>query len=507
MKVFETRRIKELDAYTIKHEPIKSIDLMERASESIAHWIIERYDANTPFLVFAGPGNNGGDAMALARILLSRGFTNVQLALLKNGLKYSDDCNQNRKRLIEEAMLSIKEISVTGDFPKINSNQIIIDGLFGSGLNRPLEGLAAELVRHINASGAQVISIDIPSGLMGEGEDNENNNTDHTIRATHCLSFEFPKLAFLFAENEKYIGVWHLLKIGINKECINETDTQYFFTQEKDILPIIHKRDQFSHKGTYGHALLVAGSIEKIGAAILSSRSCMRSGVGLLTTHIPFTCHSLLMESTPELMTSLDASDIEFTVTPDTSRYDAIGVGPGIGTSKNTQKALSELISCKKPMIIDADAINILAENKEWLKKIPPQCILTPHPKEFERLAGKTKNGFERMQLSRSMASEYNIIIVLKGAYTLIACPDGSCHFNSTGNSGMATAGSGDVLTGIILSLLSQAYEPKHAAILGVYLHGLAGDFAAQKIGQDSMIASDITDHLGEAFKHIRLIK
>jgi NAD(P)H-hydrate epimerase len=404
--------------------------------------------------------------------------------------------------------------------------------LFGSGLTRPLDGLAAEIVQRINnfRSGhlltsrrvmtkeknssinhhpnrsremtKTVISIDIPSGLMGE--DNTGNIPENIIQADFTLTFQFPKMSFFFAENEKYAGEWQVLPIRLHPDGIAETQTSFFFTEKEDINQIIQKRTRFGHKGIYGHALLIAGSFGKMGAAILSSKACLRSGAGLLTAHVPHRGYSIIQTAVPEAMANVDNHDDVFSEFPDLSQFSAVGVGPGIGLNSITKIAFCELLEKSQvPLVIDADALNILSDNKSWLEKIPANSILTPHPGEFKRLVGDTQNTFMRIQKQIEFSKKHNVIVVLKGAFTSVSTPDGSLHFNSTGNPGMATAGSGDVLTGIILGLLAQGIHPANAACAGVYLHGLAGDLAVGQKSQTSLIAGDIIEFLGKAFMTI----
>ncbi len=499
MKIFETSQIKEIDAYTISHEPVSSIDLMERAAAACSEWICKKADPQQSVLFFTGPGNNGGDAWAVARQMAGRGYINCRFYLLNISGKISKDSEINRKRLSDQGIVEIHEIKEEADFPDIGENDLVIDGLFGSGLTRPADGLAAGLIRHINNSGSQVISIDIPSGLFGE--DNSVNNSDSIIRAAYTLTFEFPKRAFFYAENYAYTGEWIILPIGLHPGIISELFSAFHYLTEMEIARKIKVRQKFSHKGTYGNALLIAGCYGMMGAAVIASRACLRTGVGLVTAHVPRNGLSIIQTAVPESLISIDQSDIMFTEFPDLSRFNAVAVGPAINCRGNSHKALKTLLEASKvPMVIDADAINILGENKEWLKLVPGNSILTPHPKEFERIAGAQENGLQRNLRQIGMAKQYGVYIVLKGAYTSIACPDGNCYFNTTGNPGMATAGSGDVLTGVILSLLAQGYTSLDAALIGVFIHGLAGDIAAEKSGEYSMISGDITDNLGNAF-------
>lgn len=498
MKLFTCNQIAEIDSKTIELEPISSTDLMERASMQVADWLIQHIDHDRPVWFFAGPGNNGGDAIAVARMLAYAGF-NCTVFLATFGRELKGDPAINWQRLEEQNKVSLKRIDSERLIPDIPSEVVVIDGLFGSGLNKPLDGLASEIVKKINQSGATVISIDIPSGLFGE--DNSANNLLNVICASYTLTFQFPKLSFLFPENSQIVGSWEVLPIGLHPEAISQTRSNYFYPEKEFISGKIQKRGKFSHKGTYGHALLIAGSYGKMGASVLASKACLRAGVGLLTSHVPKLGYEIIQNSVPEAMTSIDSSETAFSEVPELSPFSAIGIGPGLDKKPETQQALNQLLQAKpNKLVVDADALNILAENRDWLSLLPENAILTPHPKEFERLAGSASNSFERMQLQLQFSAKYKVIVVLKGAHTCITFPDGRVFFNSTGNAGMATAGSGDVLTGILLGLLAQNYLTDDAALAGVYLHGLAGDLAAAKWGMQAMLAGDIVEQLGGAF-------
>ncbi len=503
MKVFRTSQIKSIDAYTIQNEPIASIDLMERAANAITGWLVQKFSPDRTVKLFAGPGNNGGDAWAVARLLSEQGFKNIHVYLLTLTDRISEDSEINRQRLAAQNRVQIFEVRDENSFPAIERTDLVVDGLFGSGLTRPLESLAARMVRHINQSDAEVVSIDIPSGLFGEG--NTGNIRENIIKAGHTLTFQFPKLSFFYAENEEFVGDWHILPIGLHPEIIDKTDSDFYYITSEEVQKIIRKRRKFSHKGTYGNALLIAGCYGMMGAAVIAARACLRTGAGLVTTHVPRFGLNILQTAVPESLISIDQSDIMFTEFPDLSKFEAVAVGPAIDCKGNSQQALKNLLETSdKPMVIDADALNILGRNRDWLKIIPKNSILTPHPREFERIAGESRSSYERNIRQIELAQELNVYIVLKGACTSIAGPRGDCFFNSTGNPGMATAGSGDVLTGILLSLLAQGYPSEQAAIAGVYLHGLAADLAVVDKGEYSLISSDITDYLGKAFLKIQ---
>lgn len=502
MKIFRAEQVREIDGYTIKNEPIASIDLMERAARQLYRWITKRYLQNRKVRVIAGPGNNGGDSLALAR-MLAGDFYLTELYYIKFTDKVTEDWQANYNRLVEQDKVVIHTL-VEGDrLPLFGEKDLLIDGLFGSGLSRPLKGFPAEIVRWMNQTGNEIIAIDIPSGLMGE--DNSGNNRETIVKATVTLTFQFPSLSYFFAENESNVGEWHILPIGLHPLIIEKMETNYFFLTKEFVASQLRGREKFSHKGTFGHVLLVSGCYGKMGAAVLASHACLRTGSGLLTTHIPKFGYEIIQTALPEAMISIDQSDILFTEAPDLTPYQAVGIGPAIGCRHNTQKGLHELLQkAKVPLVLDADAINILGENREWLEQVPENTIFTPHPKEFERLVGKTGDHYERNRKQIDFSKKHHAIVVLKGAHTSISCPDGSCYFNTTGNPGMATAGSGDVLTGVILSLLGQGYQPKLAAMIGVYLHGLAGDIAKKQYGAEAIIATDIIENLGNAFNEIR---
>ncbi|HZL76445.1 MAG TPA: NAD(P)H-hydrate dehydratase [Bacteroidales bacterium] len=502
MKIFTSGQIREIDDYTIKHEHVASVDLMERASVKILEWYIGRFEISVPLFIFVGPGNNGGDGLALARLLSGSDFR-PEVYSVEIQTHKSADWELNRKRLESETSVVLKTISAIEQFPDLSSGSVIIDAIFGSGLSRPADGLAADVIRKINLSGNKVISIDIPSGLSGE--DNSDKIPENIIHAAYTLSFQFPKLSFMFAENEQFVGQWSLLPIGLASDAIEVTATPWRFTGQDDVFPLLRKRNKFDHKGTFGHGLFIGGSYGKIGASILASKAALHTGIGLLTCHIPSCGNLILQRELPEAMISYDKGEKHICGPIDADPCTAAGIGPGMGTAEETQSAFHSFIKAfGKPLVIDADGLNILSLNKPWLSCIRSGTVMTPHPKEFERLVGKSGNSYTRLLRQIEFSAEHKCILVLKGAYTSISDPDGNVFFNSTGNPGMATAGSGDVLTGMILSLLAQGYAPSDAAVAGVYIHGLAGDLAAERSSVESVIASDIINDIGSAFRKIR---
>lgn len=502
IKIFSTDKVRELDKYTIQNEPISSIDLVERAANAFTSEFCRRYSKQNRIIVFAGQGNNGADALAISRLLIDAGYR-VETYLFNRYMQLSNECELNKQRLLSMENIEFTEVIYDFEPPILEKQDIIIDGLFGSGLNRPLTGGFAAMVKYINQSESTIVSIDIPSGLFGE--DNQKNDPEAIIRADLTLSFGFPKLSFLLPENAEYVGEWKVLDILLHPEAIANTATSYFQVTENDIASVFHPRNCFSHKGTFGHALLIAGSRGKIGAAILAAQACLKSGTGLLTVHVPQRGEQILQTAFPEAMVDLDPNQDHFSYVSDIRPFSAIGIGPGLGKHADSAKALEHLLqTTEEPVVLDADALNLIAANKNILKHVPARSILTPHPKEFDRIAGESNNSYERLLKAKDFAVNHQVCVVLKGAYTATCTTSGNVYFNSSGNPGMATAGSGDVLTGIILGLLAQGMEPETAAVVGVFLHGTAGDLAAVYQSEESMIASDIINMLGKAFKQIK---
>lgn len=500
MKIFTAAQIHELDNYTITHEPIKSIDLMERAAKTITRAIMDEWTDRTPMVIFAGPGNNGGDALAVARLLAEENYK-VSVYLFNIHNKLSDDCAANKQRLIDSKRVGhFTEVTLNFDPPELTEDMVVLDGLFGSGLNKPLIGGFASLVKYINQCPAKVVSIDIPSGLMCE--DNTYNIHSNIIRADLTLTLQQKKLSMMMADCQKYIGRLRVLDIRLSKEYIDKTEANCRILEEQDVRRLLMPRDDFAHKGAMGNALIIAGSYGMAGAAVLATRACLRSGVGKVTVHTPRRNYLVMQTAVPEAVMQMDHEETYFSESVDSTDFDALGIGPGLGLVENTAIALIGQIrrtSC--PIVADADALNILANHQAWMQQLPSGIIMTPHPKEFDRMAGSTSNNdYERLIRAQQMAEHIKGYIILKGHHSALCMPDGHIVFNATGNSGMATAGSGDVLTGILTALLARGYDKGTACQLGMYLHGLAGDLAAKEVGKESLVASDIIQFLPKAF-------
>lgn len=501
MKIISSAKSKELDKYTITNEPISSINLMERAATCLTKAIMKRWDTRHRVVVFAGPGNNGGDALAVARMLSEYNYK-VEVFLFNINENLSDDCKTNIERLKDCFNIEFTEVITKFDPPILNKEDLVIDGIFGTGLSKPLNGGFAAVVKYINASKSKVVSIDIPSGLMGE--DNTYNNRQHIVKADVTLTIQLPKLSFFFPENYDIVGEVEVVDIGLSTEYLKSIETPFNLIEKGDIENLIKPRKSFANKGNFGHGLLIAGSKGMAGASILAAKSSLRSGIGLLTVHVPSSNLNIIQTSVPEAIVHTDSNEKFFSETEDSEKYSAIGIGPGIGHEEETAIAMMKQIKdCQQTVVLDADAINILAANKKWLSLLPKGCILTPHLKELERLVGTCHDSYDRLIKARDLANFIQGYIVAKGKWTTVITPEGNFYINPTGNPGMATAGTGDSLTGIILALLAQGYSHEDACKLGVYVHGVAGDIAAKEKGMIGMVTSDLIESLPYAWKEL----
>lgn len=491
MKILSAQQIHNWDAYTIANEPISSVDLMERAAQACTDYIYRQQLFDKPFKIFCGKGNNGGDGLAIARLLLLQHY-NVNVYIIEFGAVGTDDFQTNLNRLHELAV-NIHFIQSQEFFPAIDEHDVVIDALYGSGLNRPLKEMSAALIEHINRSKAYVISIDVPSGMFID----KSSIGNVLIKASVTLTFQCIKLCFMVAENAPDTGDLIVLDIGLHPAFTDTVESNYQIITKQFIQSIYKPRKTFSHKGTYGHALIIAGNKGKMGAALMATQASLRTGAGLTTVNVQEKYLSTVHIHLPEAMCSIREEGINF------KGINAVGIGPGLGTEDDAQKLVTTTLEqFKESMVIDADALNIIAGDKTLLKQVTAESILTPHPKEFERIFGKAANDFERMDTALQQSTQCNCIIVLKGRYTLVA-HNGKGWFNTTGNAGLAKGGSGDILTGIITALLAQHYQPFQAALFGVYIHGLAADISLERQSEESMLAHDVVENLGAAFNDL----
>ncbi|WP_375324034.1 NAD(P)H-hydrate dehydratase [Flagellimonas sp. GZD32] len=499
MKLFSAQQIYEADKSTIKKEQITSDVLMERAASQLFEWVHSRLrGTQVNIVLFCGIGNNGGDGMALARMLHEHGYA-TKVFVVNYSEKRSEDFLLNLKRL-KEAEVWPDFLNESSDMPDLSPNDIVVDAIFGIGLNRAPAPWLGQLIQHINASQAFVLSVDIPSGLP---MDRNPWDAAHVIQSSYVLTFQVPKLVFFLPTSGIYINQWELLDIGLDQEYLTKTDTGFELIGRPEVLPMYRPRLKFSHKGTYGHALIVGGSYGKIGAVQLASNACLSVGSGLVTAFVPKCGYHALQTAIPEVMVLTDADEVNLTQIDLPFAPTIIGAGIGVGVNERTILAFGALLkSVSSPMVIDADGLNILSQHPDMMKDVPELSVLTPHPKELERLIGKWDSDFEKLEKTKQFSRKYNVVVVIKGAHS-ITIYKGKGYVNSTGNPGMATAGSGDVLTGMITGLMAQGYPTLEATIFGVYLHGLAGDLAASNLGYEATTASKIIENIGNAYSEL----
>ncbi len=503
MKVFTAEQIREIDRTTIESEGISSMQLIERTAEGVVVEVVSRMKANNRIAVFAGPGNNGADALVAAIMLYEQGYSPEVFLFNIGGDKLSGDCLACRDRLLSQwPDADFTEVVKQFNRPLLDRNYIVIDGLFGTGLRDGLSGGFRELAKFISDSGAVVISIDIPSGLCADW--NPNTVARNTVHATVTLGVQFPHLAFFIPENADIVGKWKTIDIGLSPTEIRRVAASFYYVERTDARRLLKPRSPFVSKADFGTAMLVTGSYGMMGAAVLSARGALRAGVGRLTVFSPRCGYETMQTSVPEAIFAASNADLNIGEIHASHAYNAIGIGPGIGTSESTTNALERFLTLyDKPLVLDADALNCIARRQTLLNHIPSHSILTPHAMEFDRMFGQHATAEARLQKAIDMARFHNVIIVLKGHYTAIVRPDGLVYFNSSGTPAMATPGAGDVLTGVITSLLAQGYKPEVAALLGVYIHGLAGQIAAETEGTYGVIAGDIASNIGRAIKSI----
>jgi len=497
MKIFSVSEIKKWEDFTLHAQSISSLQLMERAAEKCAEWLLKNYKSNTSFLVFCGVGNNGGDGFALARLLYLKDLK-VAVFLDLGNKKFSPEAEVNYKNVQNIPGIAIKDFSEVTD-SIFKENSVIIDALFGIGLNRKIAGETAEVIQFLNDQNAVKISIDVPSGLFPDVILADNSIV---FKADHTLSFQSWKKSFLHPETGSFCGQVHVLDLALDQTFEKKEPSSEFIIDEHLIAKIYRKRDEFSHKGNLGKTQIVAGSFGKIGAAVLATKAALRTGSGITFIQAPKCGYEILQSTAPEAMFLSGGENCITNFSDDDES--TFGVGPGLGTELETENALLHFLkNHKTPLVLDADALNILGKDQENLKLIPVNSVITPHPKEFARLFGTSANSFERVELAKAHAKKFKIIIVLKDHHTQVITPSGDVYYNITGNSGMAKGGSGDALLGIITSLLSQNYSPRDAAIFGVWLHGKAGDFAAEEFSKEAMLPSDLIDQIGNVFKFL----
>lgn len=501
MKILNARQVKKLDEYTIRNDSIASIDLMEAAAEAFVDEFKQLIPENQIVKIFCGTGNNGGDGMAIARLLHEAGY-DLKVYIIRRSSNPTSDFKTNEDRLRKLQTVPIYDIKEGSKLAELESSEIVIDAIIGIGLSKPVNAasLTGEVIKHINSAKCTTIAVDIPSGVFAD-----KLTTSTSIEADLTISLELPKLAFMLEDSYRYIGDWVVLPIGLNTQFIEDEETDFELTDDAfaNLLLLSRPRTKFDSKSDHGHALIAAGSKGKLGAAVFAVRGAVAAGAGLVTAHVPGVGYQLIQISEPSAMVQIDENESSISEIVNFDSYDVVGIGPGIGTGTDAKEAIEKVLESSEldtKLVLDADALNIIARNDDFLEMLPPYAVLTPHQNEFERLAGRSDDGFSRLNLLKKFSKTHNVIVVLKGAHTAIATPEGKVYFNSSGTPGLATGGTGDVLTGVITSLIAQGYSNLEACLLGVYVHGLAGELAADLKGVRAMNAGDVIDHIGEAF-------
>lgn len=503
MKLFTTQQIREIDRYTIESEGIPAIELVERVAEGVAYEVESRWHPDKPIIIFAGPGNNGADALATARVLAEHGYRPEVYLFNIGGNSLSETCKAYRDALLAlETDIYFNEIVDVFSFPRLSAAHVVIDGIFGSGLHDNIKGGYVTLVQYINDSKATVVSIDVPTGMKGDSNPMAINR--NIIHADLTLAIQFPRIAFFNPDNHELTGEWKIIDIGLSDKAINDSRANYHLIEADEVRAILKPRNPVSSKADYGTGVLVAGSYGMLGAAILSARGALRAGIGKLIVEAPKCAFAIIQSSIPEAIYQYNKGDLHITEVKIDRPCDSIAIGPGIGTHDATVQALEDfLLTHKQPIVLDADALNCIARRPALLNSIPVLSVITPHPGEFDRLFGAQPSAEARLIKAMEVARFYNIIILLKGHNSATVLPDGVVCFNSSGTPAMATAGSGDVLTGIILALMSQGYKPEQAAMAGAYIHGIAGELAAREHGEWGTTSGDIANNVGKAITMI----
>ncbi len=497
MKIFHVQQLAEADKVTIEKQGITSGELMERAATLVFKEIHKRLAHEPiPIKIFCGIGNNGGDGLVIGRLLLEQGY-DVTLYVVNYTNKRSEDFLLNYNRIKETGAKWPTLLKHEDDFPEITPKDFVIDAIFGIGLNRPAEGWVGTLINTINKSRAFILAIDMPSGLFS---DKIPAKEDAVIKANFTITFQAPKLVFFLPETGEFVGDFQVLDIGLDWEFLSKAPAVAELIDKQEAINLYKPRKKFSHKGDHGHSLIIGGSYGKIGSISLTATATLRTGAGMVTIYAPKCGYEILQTVLPEAMVLADGGEKELESINFDMEPKVICFGMGAGTSEKTVKSYGSLLKkIKQPMVIDADGLNMLAKNKEFLSLVPENSVLTPHPKELERLIGTWKDDFEKLQKAREFSSKYKLILVLKDAHT-ITVSGNNLYVNNTGNPGMGTAGAGDVLAGVITGLISQAYEPLTAAVFGVFLHGKAGDLIADQLSYQGIIAGDIANAIGPAF-------
>lgn len=508
MKIFSNQQIRDIVRYTVEQEGIPEIELIQRAGATIAAKVIERCRPEQHIVVCAGWGDNGADALATTIELLRRGFTPEVILFNIGGSRLSDNCRQCRDALLEEwPDVRMDEVIDHFDIPELDKTCVVIDGLFGSGLDRALPQSFSVFIRSINDSGADIISIDVPSGLFGDWNLNSINN--NIIHARMTLAIEFPRLAFFIDDNAELVGEWEVVKVGLSRDAMRKLPYTFYQVLRRDVRSLLMQNPRWPEntKEDYGSALICAGSYGMMGAAVLACRGCLRAGAGRVTCYSPRCGYYVIQSAVPSAMFKRDPHDVAISEITLDHDYQVVAIGPGIGQNEVTINALENFLKVSnansRPLLLDADALNCIALRPRLLDYIPVNSVITPHAREFDRLFGAQPSHEARLRKAIEMATFYKIVIVLKGRYTMVVLHDGRVYINSSGSPALATAGTGDVLTGVIAGFMAQGFKSESASIVGVYVHGCSGLICEEDHGVYGTTSEDVAQNIGRAIKEI----
>ncbi|MCS7203093.1 MAG: NAD(P)H-hydrate dehydratase [Thermodesulfovibrio sp.] len=499
MKVVNSQEMTKIDSLTINQYGIPSFVLMERAALAVANHILKRKPKDV--VVIAGPGNNGGDGIALSRILKDK-VRKIKVFLPFSEDKLSEDCKNQIKIALNFG------VPIVWSFPSekdLLEADFIVDAIFGTGLKRDIEGELRDFIERVNSLKKFIVSIDIPSGVSSD----TGQILGAAIKADLTITFGALKRGHLLYPGRDFVGQIFVEDIGFPKELLDEIKVHII---DKDFAKtLVPPRPKYSHKGKYGHLLIVAGSVGKTGAALMTAKAALRSGSGLVTLAVPSIIDTVfqanvfeeMILSLPSTAQTLSKSAIPEILSFIIDKANCVAFGPGVGVNEDIEEILKSIIlQSPYPLVIDADGITVLSKIRDILKEAKSEIVLTPHPGELSRLINLSVKEIEknRVDITKQVAEEFKVVVVLKGVPTVISNPEGLTFINTTGNPGMATAGSGDVLTGIIGSLIGQGVKSFYAAVLGVYLHGLSGDIASKDKGFHGLVAGDIIESIPKAF-------
>lgn len=507
MKIFSSEEINAIIKYTLKEQGLTERQFIDNVGEALASEIISRLIPGHKLVMFAGPELNGAYGLATARHLCLQGFHPEVYLFNVGGKRISDNCRAARDSFVESCGPELLT-EITGmefSMPDLAGEVTVIDSLFGTERQTPLGGGFQSIVRHINDTATRIVSLDVPSGLLVDSVEGLINR--NIIHATLTLAIGVPRVAFFLRENAELLGSWKIVPVDLSQRAMDSLPLTYGMVERSYVRKVLPPRHPFESKADSGDAIIFGGSYGMLGASVLAAKAALRGGCGKVTVHGPRCGYFVLQTAVPCALFESDPGDLAINTIELKRNYNAVAIGPGMGTVDATIDALDSFLKIananSRPLILDADALNCIAIRPEMLNHLPVLSVLTPHAGEFDRIFGRQPTSYARLLKARSEAQKRQIIIVLKGHFTAIVRPDGKVLFNPTGSVALATAGTGDVLTGLMAALAARGLPMEVAAIAAPYIHGVAGDLSAGIHGTYGVTASDVADNIGRAIKDI----